>query len=42
MASSSAIIYPWGEFFANDNLEVIEHEIELKELSRVRRLITMD
>jgi len=42
MASSSAIIYPWGEFFANDNLEVIEQEIELKELKRVRRLITMD
>ncbi len=42
MASSSAIIYPWGEFFANDNLEVIEKKIELKELKRVRRLIKMD
>ncbi len=42
MASSSAIIYPWGEFFSNDNLEVIEQKIELKELKRVRRLIKMD
>ncbi len=42
MASSSAIIYPWGEFFANDNLEIIEKKIELKELKRVRRLIRMD
>ena len=42
MASSSAIISPWGEFFANDKLEVIEQEIELKEIKRVRRLIKMD
>ena len=42
MASSSAIIYPWGEFFANDSFEVIEQKIEFKELKRVRRLIKMD
>ncbi len=42
MASSSAIISPWGEFFANDKLEVIEQEIELKEIKCVRRLIKMD
>ena len=42
MASSSAIISPWGEVFANDKLEVIEQRIELKEVQRVRRLIKMD
>ena len=42
MASSSAIISPWGEVVSNDKLEVIEQKIELKEIRRVRRLIKMD
>jgi len=42
MASSSAIISPWGELFSNDKLEAIEQSIELKDVKRVRRLIQMD
>ena len=42
MASSSAIISPWGEVFSNDRLEVIEQKIELKDIKRVQRLIKMD
>ncbi len=41
MASSSAIISPWGEVVMNDELEAIEKMIDLKELKRVRRMITM-
>ena len=41
MASSSAIISPWGEVFTNDSLEVIEQKIDLKDIKRVRRLIKM-
>ena len=42
MASSSAIISPWGEVFSNDSLESIEQKIDLKDVQRVRRLIKMD
>jgi len=41
MASSSAIISPWGEIVMNDELEVIEKRVDLKELKRVRRMIKM-
>jgi predicted amidohydrolase len=41
MASSSAIISPWGEVYADDSLEIIEEKIELKDVKRVRRLINI-
>ena len=41
MASSSSVIHPWGELFINDELEVLEHTIELKEVKKSRRLIPM-
>lgn len=41
MASSSAVISPWGEVSADDGSEIIEKSIELKEIKRVRRLISM-
>ena len=42
MASSSAIISPWGEVVTDDNAEVIEKNIDLKDIKRVRRLINMN
>ena len=39
MASSSAIISPWGKRFNNDTLKIIEEEIKLKDVQKVRRLI---
>ncbi|MCH9740097.1 MAG: carbon-nitrogen hydrolase family protein [Epsilonproteobacteria bacterium] len=42
MASSSAIIHPWGEVVMDDEKEVIEHTIDLKEVKKVRRLISMN
>jgi predicted amidohydrolase len=41
MASSSSIISPWGEVTMNDGLEVIEKNIHLKEVKKVRRMIKM-
>lgn len=41
MAASSAIISPWGDVFDDESLEVIEQTIELKDVKRVRRLISM-
>ena len=42
MAKASAIISPWGEVYADDTLEVIEKNIELKDVKRIRRMITID
>jgi len=42
MASSSAIISPWGEVVADDTVEMIEKKIALKDVKRVRRLINMN
>ena len=42
MASSSAIISPWGESLLDDTKEVIERSIDLKDVKRIRRLIKMD
>ena len=39
MAKSSAIISPWCDVVMDDNLEVIEASIDLKEVKKVRRLI---
>ena len=39
MASSSAIIHPWGEVIMDDESKVIEHGIELQEVKKTRRLI---
>ena len=41
MAKSSAIISPWCDVIMDDNAEVIETTIDLKELKKVRRLIPM-
>lgn len=41
MASSSAIISPWGEVTMDDGVEAIEKLIQLKELKKVRRMISM-
>ena len=41
MAKSSAIIHPWGEVVMDDNTETIHHTIDLKEVKKVRRLISM-
>jgi len=41
MASSSAIISPWGNVVMNDKLEVIEEKISLHEIKKVRRMIQM-
>ena len=42
MALASAIISPWGEVYADESLEVIEKNINLKEVKRVRRLINVE
>ena len=39
MASSSAIISPWGDVVMDDRLELISYTIDLKEVKKVRRLI---
>ena len=41
MAKSSAIISPWCDVVMDDNLEVIEATIDLKEVKKVRRLIPL-
>jgi len=41
MASSSAIIYPWGEVVMDDEAEVISETIDLREVKKARRLIPM-
>ncbi len=41
MASSSAIISPWGESYSDDTLEVLTKKINLKEVKKSRRLINM-
>ncbi len=39
MASSSGIVSPWGEVIRDDNKELIEKELDLKEIKRVRKTI---
>ena len=41
MASSSAIISPWGEVNRNDKAEVLESSIQLDEVKKIRRIIRM-
>lgn len=41
MALASAIISPWGEVIAAKEQDVIEGEVSLKEIKRVRRLINI-
>ncbi len=41
MALASAIISPWGNVFSNKSLEVLEKNIELKDVKRIRRMITI-
>jgi len=42
MASSSAIISPWGEVVMDDSAEVISHTINLKRVKKARWLIPMN
>jgi predicted amidohydrolase len=42
MASSSAIISPWGEVFMDDSLEELEHDLDLKEIKKSHRMINMN
>jgi len=42
MASSSAIISPWGESYMDDSLELLEKNINLQEIKRTRRMINMN
>jgi len=41
MALASAVISPWGEVYSDEALLVIEKNIDLKDVKRVRRLITL-
>jgi predicted amidohydrolase len=41
MASSSAIISPWGDVVMDDDAESISQTIDLKDIKRTRRLIPM-
>jgi predicted amidohydrolase len=41
MASSSAIISPWGKSVMDDDNKAIHHTIDLKEIEKVRSLIPM-
>ena len=41
MAKASAIISPWGDVYADETLELIEKKIELKDVRRVKRMITI-
>jgi len=41
MASASSIISPWGRVTMDDTLEVIEQSINLDEVKKVRRMISM-
>lgn len=42
MASSSAIISPWGEIYIDDSLEYLQKNIVLKEIKKTRRVINMN
>jgi len=42
MASSSAIITPWGECYRDDTLELLERDIVLRDVKKVRRMVKMD
>ncbi len=42
MASSSAIISPWGETYMDDSLEILNRTINLKEIKKTRRIINMN
>ena len=41
MASSSAIISPWGDSYMDDSLEVLESTIILKDVTKIRRMVKM-
>jgi len=41
MAKSSLVTYPWGEITKNNNLKLITNNIDLKEVTKVRRLVYM-
>jgi len=42
MASSSAIISPWGEVYMDDRLEHLEGKLNFKELKKTRRIINVN
>ncbi len=41
MAKSSSVTYPWGELTKNNKLKLISNNIDLKEVTKVRRLVSM-
>ena len=41
MAKSSAIINPFGDSYEDDNLEVLEKEVDLKEIKKMRRYLNI-
>ena len=41
MAKASAIISPWGDVYADETVEVIAKKIEIRDVRRVRRMITI-
>jgi len=41
MASSSAIISPWGDSYRDDNLTSLEESISLKKVKKIRRMVKM-
>jgi predicted amidohydrolase len=41
MAKASSIISPWGDVYADGALAIIEKKIELRDVRRVRRLVTI-
>ena len=41
MAKSSLVTYPWGELTKNNSLKLITNNIDLKEVTKVRRLVYM-
>ena len=41
MASSSAIISPWGETYTDDNIEELNQELNFQEIKKTHRIINM-
>jgi hypothetical protein len=41
MAKSSAIISPFGDYYEDDDLEVLIKEIDLREIKKMRRYLNI-
>jgi predicted amidohydrolase len=42
MASSSAIITPWGESYRDDSLEMLQQKLKLNDVKKIRRMVKMN